>query len=93
MTDQINIEKIIGLVRQQEPDRQDLITALQNCTGGQWTSKGYYRFVESTNANQIGAEWQFDENIVLEQDNEGDIVLDFLKNGQIGGIEFIGLLD
>ena len=93
MTDQINIENIIGLVRQQEPNRQDLIKALQNCTGGQWTSKGYYRFVDSTNANQVGAEWQFEENIVLEQDNEGDIVLDFLKNGEIGGIEFLGLLD
>lgn len=93
MTDQVNIEEIIELVRQQEPNRQDLIKALQNCTGGQWASKGYYRFVDSTNANQVGAKWQFDENIILESKTLGTLVIDYLKGNQIGGIEFLKNLD
>ena len=93
MSDLLNIEGIIKLVEQQEPDRGDLVIALQNCKNGQWTSNGYYQFVDSKNANQIGSKWQFDENIVLEQENKGDIVLDILKDGSIGGIEFIDLID
>ena len=93
MSDFINIGEIIELVRQQEPDRQDVIIALQNCKGGHWTSNGYYQFIESKNANQIDSKWQLDESIVLEQDDKGDIVLDLLKDGQIGGIEFIDLID
>lgn len=93
MSDIINIQEIIELVRQQEPDRQDIIIALQNCKDGRWTSNGYYQFVDSKNANQIGSEWQFDENIVLEPEYKGDIVLDLLKDGRIGGIEFMDLID
>jgi hypothetical protein len=39
--------------------------------------------------NKKGAEWQFDENIVLEHDKLGTIVIDFLKDKRIGGIEFV----
>lgn len=93
MNNLINIELIIELTRHQEPNRPELVTALQNCKDGQWTSNGYYRFVDSKNANEIGAEWQIDESIVLEQEVNGDIVLDLLKDGRIGGIEFIDLID
>jgi uncharacterized protein YuzE len=80
---------IIELVRQQEPSRLDVIEALSKCTNGRWESKAYVYFVDATNANQPGAEWQFDENIVIEHDTEGTIVIDFLKSGKIGGIEFV----
>jgi uncharacterized protein YuzE len=93
MNNLLNIEMIIKLVEQQEPDRQDLIIALRNCKNGKWTSNGYYQFVDSNNANQIGYKWQFDENVVLEQENKGDIVLDILKDGSIGGIEFIDQIE
>lgn len=89
----INIKEIIELLKQQEPDRHDVIEALQKCSAGQWESNSYYRFVDSKNANEPNAEWQHDECIVLEQENKGDIVLDLLKDGRIGGIEFINLID
>jgi hypothetical protein len=93
MKDRIDIEEIIKLVQGQEPARQDIIAALRNCKGGHWYSSGYYNFVDSRNANQTGSEWQHDECIVLEQQNQGDIVIDLLKDGRIGGIEFIDLID
>lgn len=92
-TDKINIEKIISLVREQEPDKDDIVSALQNCKGGHWSSNGYYQFVSSRNPNQPGSEWQHKECVVIEQENEGDIVIDLLKDGRIGGIEFIELID
>ncbi len=94
MTDKIDIEQIIKLVQEQEPDRTDLISALRNCKGGQWTSNGYYSFIVSDNKpNQPGSNWQHDESIVIEQEEKGDIVIDVLKDGRIGGIEFIDLID
>ena len=92
MSDPINLEEIIELVRQQEPDPHDLINASQNCTGGHWSRNGYYSIVDSKNANEPNAEWQHDECIVLEQENKRDIVIDLLKSGRIGGIEFINLI-
>ena len=93
MTDLINIKEIIELVRHQEPNRQDIIIGLTNSFGGHWESKAYYKFINSKNANEKGAEWQFDENIVLESETLGTIVIDFLKDKRIGGIEFLKNLD
>jgi hypothetical protein len=89
MTDQINIKEIIELVQQQEPNRQDIIIALSNSFGGHWESKAYYRFVDSKNANEKGAEWQFDENVVIESETLGTLVIDYLKDKRIGGIELL----
>ena len=88
MTDPLNINEIIELVKLQEPNRQDIIIALTNSFGGQWKGKAYYSFVDSSNANQKNAEWQFDENIVLEHETLGTIVIDYLKDKRIGGIDF-----
>jgi hypothetical protein len=93
MTDPITIAEIIELVKEQEPEREDVIFALTNAIGGYWESKAYYKFVNSKNANKKGAEWQFDDNIVLEHETLGTIVLDYLKDKRIGGIEFFKFLD
>jgi uncharacterized protein YuzE len=85
----IEIEQIIELIKDQEPDRVDLIEQLKKFDTKNWTRKPYIRFVSSQNPNQPGSEWQFDENIVLEDEVEGTIVLDLLKDGRIGGIEFL----
>ena len=85
----IDINYLVGLVQEQEPSRSDLIDALNNCKDGFWENDKYYRYVVSTNANQPGAEWQHSEGIVLEQDSKGDIVIDYLMDGRIGGIEFL----
>ena len=87
-----NLFAIVDLVKAQHPNRLDLIAGLQNAGIGEWTSKGYYRFVSSANANELGAEWQIDESIVIEQNSNGDIVIDLLKDGRIGGLEFIDLI-
>ena len=93
MTASVNIKEIIKLVQEQQPGRQDVIEALQKCSGGQWARNGYFQFISSKDANQPNSEWQHDECIVIEQKDKGDIVIDLLKDGRIGGIEFLDLID
>jgi uncharacterized protein YuzE len=58
-----------------------------------WFKKRYIRFVNSVNANQKDAKWQFAKNIILEHKIEGTIIVDILKDGRIGGFELYNELD
>ena len=89
---EVDIDEIIELTKVQEPGRLDLINAIYKCKNGYWSSTGYYRFVDSTNANKPGAEWQHSECIIIEDTSNGNIVIDLLKDGRIGGFEFLKLL-
>lgn len=84
-----DIKWIIKLIQEQEPDRMDLVAQLESSPKKRWERQAYFRFVSSDRPNQPGSEWQFYENVVLEHKTEGTIVLDVLKDGRIGGIEFI----
>jgi len=72
-----------------------LATALAACTRYHEESPAYFYFVDPTNANQPGAEWQFLWNIEIETSPHGALVLDILKpshaGGQlrVGGVEFL----
>ena len=90
---EIDIDQIIKLVEQQQPLRQDVVSALRNCKGGSWDGSGYFRFGNDRNANQPGATWQHQESLVIEQESKGEIVIDLLSDGRIGGIEFIDFID
>ncbi|GAA5022035.1 hypothetical protein GCM10011506_01700 [Marivirga lumbricoides] len=83
------IEWIIDLIKEQEPNRTDLIEQLRASEIRQWIRRPYLRLVSGERPNQQGSEWQFLENIVLEHATEGTIVLDILKDGRIGGVEFL----
>lgn len=86
---EFHIEQIIELIKEQEPDRLDLIAELEKSERKKWIRQPYIYFVSGERPNQPGSEWQFDESIVLEHETEGTIVLDILKDGRIGGIEFL----
>ena len=83
------IEWIIDLISEQEPERKDLVEQLNTIEIRSWIRQPYIHFVSGHNPNQEGSEWQFEENIVLEHETEGTIVLDILKDGRIGGIELV----
>jgi len=89
----MQIDELIELVKQQDPNRQDLVIALTNCIGEKWKDKAYFQYVDSKNANQIGAEWQIEENIIIEHPTKGIVIINLLKDKRIGGIEFYEFLD
>lgn len=93
MNENLDMDYIIKLAENQLGDMPNVIDALRKAKDGFWDGKAYYRFVDSRNANQPGAEWQFDGCIVLEQVDKGDLVIDLLKDGRIGGIEFIDFIE
>lgn len=70
-----------------------LETAIANCKAALWESSAYVYFVDPTNANKVGSLWQFDFNLQIENTRHGNLVLDILKDKQIGGIEFLDRLD
>ena len=80
---------LVALARDQ---RRALAPALSQCTRALVESRAYIYFVPGDGANQPGSEWQFDRNEVLHDPKEGELVLDVLKDGRIGGIEFLARL-
>lgn len=85
-------EWLAVLAEAQVPEEQWLPAALRQINRCLVEGEAYTYFVSPENANQPGAEWQFDENIILEDEKEGDLVLDILKGHRVGGIEFLSRL-
>ena len=76
------------LAHESRPDLPWLADELGRCTSGTWTDACYIRFVDSSNANQPGSEWQFREVIELVHEKRGTLKLNVLTDDRIGGIEF-----
>ena len=83
---------LVALALEQCPDLPWLSHALAACTQASVESAAYLRFVDPRNPNQPGSDWQFEENIILEDPNRGDVVLDILKEHRVGGVEFLAKL-
>lgn len=82
-----DINIIIDLLLQQEPERTDLVEQLRNSEWQKFLRHSYLHL--ASNDTLAGSEVKIEESIVLEHEEEGTIVLDVLKNGKIKGIEFI----
>ncbi len=79
---------LVNLLEEQLPEKIEIIEAVKQCTRGVWEQKNYIYFVSPKNADLPGAEWQFKENVILEDADRGMIVVDILKDGRVGGILF-----
>jgi hypothetical protein len=80
---------LVQVAREQQPP---LVPALLNCTRARAESEAYVHFVAPEAPNLPGSEWQFAHNIVLHHPEHGTVVLDVLKDGRIGGVEFVDRL-
>ncbi|HEX2079250.1 MAG TPA: hypothetical protein VHG08_16105 [Longimicrobium sp.] len=79
-------------VRANRPDLPWLADALARCTRAAQGGHAYVYFVDPADANQPGAEWQLEENVMLDHPKEGTLALDVLTGRRIGGIEFLSRL-
>jgi len=82
---------LVQLAKDQIPDCPGLISALERCTQPIAIRQGYVQFVSAERPNQPGSAWQISESVALEAP-EGTVVLDVLKDGRIGGMEFVWLI-
>jgi hypothetical protein len=80
---------LVALAQAQHPDKPWLVASLQACTRAQIESRYYTRFVSSHRRSRPGSTWQFDCNLSLRSERDGDLVLDILKGGRVGGVEFV----
>lgn len=80
---------LVILAKEQYPYEPEFGEALARCIRRAEDCQSYMYFVDPKDANQPGAEWQFKQNIMLASETEGTLVLDVLKDGRIGGVEFL----
>tara|TARA_R110002096_G_scaffold414062_1_gene615069 strand:+ start:465 stop:749 length:285 start_codon:yes stop_codon:yes gene_type:complete len=85
----LHLETIIELLKEQEPDYIILIKHLEDQAPCKWLKRAYIPIISSDRANHPDSEWQFEEIVVLESEEYGDIILDILKGDRLGGIEMI----
>jgi hypothetical protein len=80
---------LVQLARDQAPE---LMSSLANCTTARVESDAYIHFVNPEFPNQPGSRWQMDRNVSLQHPEHGELVLDLLKDGRVGGLEFLDRL-
>ena len=85
-------EWLVQAAKKQRPNDDRLHAALGQCTAALSVTSFYIGFVDSTRPNQPGSRWQFSRNILLEDTECGDVVLDVLQSGEIGGVELLSRL-
>jgi hypothetical protein len=84
---------LVELAREQVPEEPWLPDALSTCRRAWRRSAACTYFVDPTNPNKPGSDWQFDANIVVEHPTEGTLVLDVLKDQRIGGFETLDRIE
>lgn len=82
-------DHLIRLVYAQYPHRTDVLRALQLCSGGYWENDQYIYFIQSRKSTVPNNESQIVERLVLEDQQEGRIVVDVVADGRIAGIGFV----
>ena len=70
-----------------------LPAALSSCGAGEWENRAYVRYVSAVDPNNPGSEWQFETSVAIHHQELGTVVIDILRGGRIGGIEFLDRLD
>lgn len=83
---------LVELARVQFPQEAWLPAALERCERAAWQSKSYLAFIERERATSRESEWEFGFNLTLRHGDYGELVLDVLRNREIGGIEFLSRL-
>ena len=80
---------LIDLAREQHEDKKWLADAFSKCNHARAGGAAYIYFVDPRSPNKPGSEWQFDQNLILECPERGQIIIDVLKGNRVGGIEMI----
>lgn len=80
---------LIEAIRKHDPEDTALHAAAQRCTSYLGGSDLFVYFVSLENANVPGAEWQIERQKVIQDSRYGEIVIDILEDGRIGGVEFL----
>jgi hypothetical protein len=80
---------LVALARDSRPGEPWLAEALARCTRAAEGGRAYLCFVDPAGADEPGSQWRFRENVLLRHPREGELVLDVLRDGRIGGVEFL----
>lgn len=80
---------LIELAKAQKPEAKNFHTALEACTKTVQEKVAYIYFISPKGGNKPGSPWQYSHSVELECPKVGSMVVDMMKDGRVGGIEFI----
>ena len=84
---------LVRLAQERVPEDLLLQDALRECTFARQEDATYWHFVGADHPNPERREWRFDRTEILKSTSDGptsgDVAIDILEGGQIGGIEFV----
>ncbi|MEO0509991.1 MAG: hypothetical protein AAF065_09045 [Verrucomicrobiota bacterium] len=83
---------LIEAAKKEHPSLEWLPHALLNLKEEKKRTEYYIHYVDPTNANQSGSEWQFSHTVEIKESEFGAVMIDILKGNQIGGIELYSKL-
>jgi len=83
---------LVELAKAQLPDEPWLPAALAACTRARQESAAYIHFVNPSDPEEPGSEWEIQTDLTLKHPTEGDLVLDILEGNRVGGVEFLSKL-
>ncbi len=82
-------EWLVRLVRAQCPHEAAVDAALQQCTRAHVVSARRTRFVSGFHPKRANSPWEFERHLRLDCPEHGALLLDILRNGQVGGVEYL----
>ena len=83
-----NPDWLVALATAQHADKPWLAEAFARCTTVVKGTEFIIHFVDPTDANKPGAEYQFDACVWLVDPAEGNLLVDVLKDRRVGSVEF-----
>ncbi|MFB6320859.1 hypothetical protein [Saccharicrinis sp. FJH54] len=82
-------EILIDLIKDQAPERTDLIEQLTQLEVVGWIRRPYISLYKPSSSDRNRSKLEYCDCLELEHEIEGDIILDLSKEGIIIGIELI----
>jgi hypothetical protein len=82
-------EHVIRLVYAQYPHRTDVLRALQLCSTGYWETEKYICFIHA----KQNTESKIVESLVVDDEQQGRIVVDVVADGRIARIAYASAAD
>jgi hypothetical protein len=80
---------LVELAEKQWADEPFIAEALKQCTEGWWDDPGFIYFTDFFYPRDFCLPWFKKQGYFMKHETKGIVQLDMLRNGKIGGIQFL----
>lgn len=80
---------LVDAIRAEYPHESELIAAAERVSKYDSGSSLQIYFLSPTSPNEPGSAWQYAHSVHIEKSKYGELAIDIMKDGCLGGIEFL----